>query len=1569
MTAINAVISAIVEAVSDEVPVGELVDMACRSTAVAHAEARRAGAAALAAGTPSARAQSEMVAARRGRQARKGGGAVPDGLCAPHAWSEALAMAGVKPKPTALQVQKEVTGSTSPSSWGVREFIAAARLFDVVVLICRGGRAEAFGAGPWAQMERKPKVMLDLTVDGSHVEYADMVWGALAQSARYIDVGASGDSWKGRVTILGHAAARSAVEAMRCGCCGRAASFARSCVPPSAWRQGMTGHRCLRPGACAAQAIVAGIAGQASLRSPPAGAFGHVACSAGPPRPPRPGVQCSPVFCSAIHSLADRRALREGWHTVGRSRGGAPPGYDQLRGTRPDLRLPEWADVLGPLDETVPEGADLFPLRHYTDRQQEEWLGMDAAGDLPERLAPLQRWAEHWAAAEAGQRRPAVTEAGQHVPEVVGVERRQPAAGESRARGGRGGITREALAEPISATPVVPGVYPATGRAAPKGPSAGRRTPRAWESREHGRHVSRRSGGPNEAGDESGEAGREHGRQCEEGQPPAAPAPARGVRRRGAALSNAPAGADDVHALLAASGRAVPHHVDGHMRTMGFHLHRILAVQPGDDPRLHNDAEYYRYALAMQSPLAEYIVLDARARRENLKWAQQLGRRLPAVRELLPPTDRVAFARWDSGPLLRELREADEARQSSRRQPCERRTEESMCSLAQRGRIAAARARIRGEEPRQRPAADECLRDELQRKFPEPGAQGALEEASFDEIAAEIERLRTGIPEGERISADDLLEAARRQRGPAAPGPDGWSGAFLRRLATLYPRETAEILRRDYVALACGADPLRVAAVTEATVGGLAKPAGGNRPIVISRVTSRCILSYVTTSARDRLRTEMEKGRQYGLTGVAQALLPPLVMAAKCARARVPFAFTDDDFENAFNAVEQGAQASAIRRLARVAPEFAACALRDQCVARGDVDMVLRGPREAGAANLYVYKRARGCPQGSPASPPTFGSIMCELEREAETAMAGLHANVDASTAMDLLWGAMREVEGSLAATPPAAWEAAARRILEQPRPGAWGGQRGEASSAYLDDAHSGGWVVACVAKSLHRLAAARRMGLLPNRAKCKVMTAERHREDVDAIISPLRAGDPALWPVVTQMRVLGVEVVDPADPDLVQAAVQQGLEHRVVEPCRMLTAELAAGAERSTAYWLLMRYVIPNATFYAHIWGLLSPAAAWSAADVALDEVCEALAPADLKGRVLAGSRSLRHELSLPQRDGGLGIPVLAAASAHMAASQAPFKEYRDAQEAGMLSERAELAFAQSEGPLARLGERTPVGVDKYHEAMAAAIARSQPAEHRRAWNRRREQNTMRAGMWAFNSTPWERARSLKTHEWDILWRLAFGGMDEETRARIDAPRHGHTFRGRSVEHAIREAIEDVLPAGVARLWSQPSPEYHPPDHAARCAAAGTSVDGWKRADLTAAFVNSESVTLDVRTVHLQCASQLQTPVATQLRALENEKTAKYSAYYSRFRPYVVSITGAVSETAFGAIKEIARQASNVTRPRLHWEKYRWAVDIVQRVALATVKAAAWDATHDMDGRRGMRRSGVPWARAAAAC
>jgi hypothetical protein len=288
------------------------------------------------------------------------------------------------------------------------------------------------------------------------------------------------------------------------------------------------------------------------------------------------------------------------------------------------------------------------------------------------------------------------------------------------------------------------------------------------------------------------------------------------------------------------------------------------------------------------------------------------------------------------------------------------------------------------------------------------------------------------------------------------------------------------------------------------------------------------------------------------------------------------------------------------------------------------------------------------------------------------------------------------------------------------------------------------------------------------------------------------------------------------------------------------------------------------------------------------------------------------------------------------------------------MLPALAATAFRREGGVLSR-GEWSPVGIERHFEAVVAELRAGQRGVDAAAWQRRREQNCLRAGMWAFSAVPWERDLTLTHAEWDVAWRLAFGGMTRELRARIDAPVGGFVGRGRKMEYAVMAAMmQECLPAGTVKTWAQPSPEFIPPDHAARCERAGCSPDGWRRADIAADCLTNKVVTLDVRTVHLQAASAVSghASAAAHISALEREKRGKYAAYSSHFRPFVISISGAVPETTYGVLKEIAGEASKASGPRLGWERYGWAVNMMKRIAVAAVRAVAWDATRAVGAR-----------------
>ena len=424
--------------------------------------------------------------------------------------------------------------------------------------------------------------------------------------------------------------------------------------------------------------------------------------------------------------------------------------------------------------------------------------------------------------------------------------------------------------------------------------------------------------------------------------------------------------------------------------------------------------------MMLLSPLAEFLVLEAEARRDGLKWAQRLGQRLPVVRALLPPVDPVAFAGWDAAPLLAALRTLVTSRLPSERSASQ--MGESVCALAERGRLAAARARLRGEVVGVRPRPSAALRAELQAKSPEPEPGTTVDQDEWEGLARRVEDLRAGLAEDRRTTMDALLAAARMQRGTSAPGPDGWSGGYLRRLSTLFPRQLAELLWRDFVALTRGADPLRISCVTDASVGGLPKPGGaGHRPIVIARVTTRCIVAHVTRQSKERLRARLEARSQFALTGVVPAVLAVLVMAAKCARAEVPWVITEDDYTNAFGDASQKALAAATLRLAQSAPEVAACSLREHCMIRepGFAERVVRGLYETEQERLSTKKHARGGNQGSPSMPAVFGEVVAEVDHAAEEKMRDIHSEVDVAPAARALWDAMREISPGLAEDPP----------------------------------------------------------------------------------------------------------------------------------------------------------------------------------------------------------------------------------------------------------------------------------------------------------------------------------------------------------------------------------------------------------------------------------------------------------------------------------------------------------------------------------------------------------------------
>jgi len=400
-------------------------------------------------------------------------------------------------------------------------------------------------------------------------------------------------------------------------------------------------------------------------------------------------------------------------------------------------------------------------------------------------------------------------------------------------------------------------------------------------------------------------------------------------------------------------------------------------------------------------------------------------------------------------------------------------------------------------------------------------------------------------------------------------------------------------------------------------------------------------------------------------------------------------------------------------------------------------------------------------------------------------------------------------------------------------------------------------------------------------------------------------------------------------------------LRVRVVGPTDRLITELEADAKPSTAYFALTRFVIPNVLYHMQVWGLLCEQGVWDEVDRALSRFCSALCPRDLRDR-LASPAALRTELSLPQEFGGLGIPRVAVEARLRAADQ---WTRREAIEAGALGANISVAYRRTNELDASLWEA--VGMKRFYAVEAAALTGGLSSVGARDLMWRRDRNQLRSALWAFNAVPWVEELSLDHSEWDMAWRLAFGGLTLEMRRLIDHPEDGFTFRGRRMEYAVAEAIRECVPPGVVKISSQPAPEHTPLDHVERCRREGTSPDGWKRADVAVAFITGKTFTLDVRTTNTQSASARGAASAeAHLCAQEAAKRAKYRGYYRNFLPYVIDLGGAVTESSFGALKQISDEAATASGPRLEWEKCDWAVRMQRRIAVAMVRTACQAAT-----------------------
>ena len=988
---------------------------------------------------------------------------------------------------------------------------------------------------------------------------------------------------------------------------------------------------------------------------------------------------------------------------------------------------------------------------------------------------------------------------------------------------------------------------------------------------------------------------------------------------------------------LVVSSPASPRAAVGWMKRTEYHLLRYHDAIPTagaeGPPRLRTQTDRWRLSLCAIGAKAEYMLLQARSRTLGLgsHWATSLGGALAEIRPMLPPSDDGAFRSWDPEPLLARLRvAASEPKRAARDAG-----PQTACALADAGRIAAARAALKGIEQLPRPPPSVHLRDALERLHPEPhaGTAPAASEDEFTAAADKIARAVAALPASRRVTAESLHHSALRMRGATAPGPDGWSGDMVRRAARLFKNTMTALLERYFLALRDTRDPLLAQVLLDAVMLAFLKPGPASpdatapapnrfRPISVAGAFARCILAKATTLSRKLLRDMLDPLGQYALTGTAQPVAELMATMATCARGGIPYVLTRADIVNAFGSAGQQALLRAICRVADVAPELAALSLRAQCSTRegGYVEIVLRGEYDSGAERLSVRRWARGGAQGPPDMPAAFAMVMAMVDEEAAR-RAGNSMPDDTETAAVELWALFRRMAADLPNAPDAAWLDALTVLLAAPRSPAC------VTTLYADDAHSAGHFYAAIRRTLWRVICGRECGLTEAPLKCGLLTAPRWRPLLEVLIAPLRNGNPAAWPLMDSMKVLGVTFTDPGDLARMQATVAHSLAETVTAPIDRLTREVDAGERKGTALFLLHRYTLPVLAYHQSAWGLLAPTEVWCDVDRALNAFCAALCPEDLRDGLCRGT--LRRELALPRGEGGLGIPS-AAAEAHLRA--AALWPRRQALAAGAPQDLVAAAYRRESGPLSQ-GKWKPVSVGSHHKAVAGHLLTSSPP----AVKRRLEQNSLRGGTRAFAVVPWREELAIDNIEFDVAWRLAFGGMTPDMVDRIDHPVRGFRWRGERMEWAFAQALHDCLPPGSVVTGEQPAPERLP--------IATAPLESADRADVDVLTRTGKRFTFDVRTVNVQRGSAHST-AAAQCAAIEAQKRRHYDQYYRHFHPFVITLSGAVSTASAEALLRVTREVAKGDRSALDWEPARWTDDVLQRLAIESVKTVSVLAT-----------------------
>ena len=155
-------------------------------------------------------------------------------------------------------------------------------------------------------------------------------------------------------------------------------------------------------------------------------------------------------------------------------------------------------------------------------------------------------------------------------------------------------------------------------------------------------------------------------------------------------------------------------------------------------------------------------------------------------------------------------------------------------------------------------------------------------------------------------------------------------------------------------------------------------------------------------------------------------------------------------------------------------------------------------------------------------------------------------------------------------------------------------------------------------------------------------------------------------------------------------------------------------------------------------------------------------------------------------------------------------------------------------------------------------------------------------------------------------------------------------------MEWALAQALHDCLPPGSVVTGEQPAPEIHPP---------GTSpLDIGDRADVDVLTQSGQRHVFDVRTVNVQCRAGLDHYASAE--AIEAAKRGHYGRLYRRFAPFLVTLSGAVTQASAVALGRVAREVARADRTVLDWEPARWLDNMLHRLVVEVVKTTAVVAT-----------------------